>query len=73
MRTWTSFPPSLLPLPHALAAGAVLGILPAPSSSHNPPGWALFIVSPDGSSQLSALGTLASLESLETLTFWAGH
>lgn len=62
MRTWTSFLLSLLLLPHVLAAGAVLGILPVPSSSHNPPGWA------DGPSQLSALGTATSLETLEALT-----
>lgn len=44
MRTWTSFPLSLLPLPHALAAGAVLGNLPVPSSSHIPPGCSLLVM-----------------------------
>ena len=64
-RTWTSFLLSLLLLPRVLAAGAVLGILPVLSSSHSSPGWA---DGPDGPSQLSALGTAASLEPLEALT-----
>lgn len=68
MRTWTSFLLSLLLLPHVLAAGAVLGILPVPSSRHNPPGWA---DGPDGPPQLSAPGTATSLEPLEALT--SGH
>lgn len=65
MRTWTSFLLSRSHLPRVLAAGAVLGILPVPSSSHHPPGWA---DGPDGPSQLSALGTATSLEPLEALT-----
>ena len=48
MRTWTSFLLSLLLLPRVLAAGAALGILPVPSSSHSPPGWA---DGPNGPSQ----------------------
>lgn len=76
MRTWTSFPLSLWPPPHALAAGAVLGILPVPSSSHNSPRWTLLTTRP---TELcwpfiaqSAVRTAVSSQSVEALTLWEG-